>query len=385
MSLSNLGTVYEEINKGPTPLQNYFLQSVGNAYYNVNEGLNVPKGNLLGLNQPIVTRESPVNANLASVLAPLAKFDAGIFLDNEPSYRTQVSQACFGKFTTPYVPETRSYVANFSITKQGYVDFLNLLSDKGKDAAKVLSRLCLLLGGKVESYDEKSGINEETIQDIMTWVDANENKRLVAVFDFDRTLTKMEGGFFLGNGIQDMKKNLFEMEEYFKISNNASTGEAQYHIVFSYPTPSTAIKRIVIDKDLSLRPYLAGLTAEGFVNYLAGGTARLTMLQEMFDYLYTNKVKIVVLTNNDACLYRPILFKEFMNVFTRNRPVEIICGRDPAYRGNKGQAILGQPTSTGVHKAIRQMCISAGGKQYRKKTKKNKKTKKQKRKQTKRR
>jgi hypothetical protein len=370
MSLSNLGNAYQALNEETVPFRNNFLKRVGNAYGNVNEGFNVPKGNLLGLNEPIVRQETPINANLANVLAPLAKFDAGIFLDNEPTYRTQVKNACLGKFITPYVPETKGYVANFSVVKQGYLDFLELLSDKGQDAAKVLSRLCLLLGGKVEAYDEKAGINEETIQEILSWVDTHENKRLVAVFDFDRTLTKMEGGFFVGNGIQEMKKNLFEMEEYHKTGTNPLTGEPQYHIVFSYQLPSRAIRKIPIEQGLSMRPYLGGLTAEGFVNYLAGGTARLTMIQEMFDYLYSHNVKIVVLTNNDACLYRPILFQEFMNVFTRNRPVEILCGRDPAYGGNKGYAMIGKPTSTGVHKAIRQMCISAGGKQYRKKTKK---------------
>ena len=364
-NLPNLGKAYEELNKVRNNRRyntqgNNLEQRVGNVYNNVERGLNVPKGNLLGLNEPssvVPPPPIPNRPNLEGLYALAEPFEAGIFLDNDRKYRTQVNTACPGRFTTPAVPETPYFVPNVDVNSATYVDFISKLSEKGKQAANLLTRLCIILGGKKEVLDVISGINPNVVGEIKQWVDAHAGQRLVAVFDFDRTLSVMEGGFFLEKSIEAMKKRLFELEEYIKLGNN-NTGQPQYKINFLMPT-AQGIVRVPLDKDVTIRPHIPGFTKEGFANYLAGGTARMNMLQDMFSYLYDHDVKVIVLTNNTACPATRNLFREITEVYTGGRPVEIVCGED--YGRQKGTAIQGRSTDTGVLKSLRRMCVPAGG------------------------
>jgi hypothetical protein len=141
----------------------------------------------------------------------------------------------------------------------------------------------------------------------------------------------MEGGYFLGNSIYEMKKIIVEQ----------------------------------VGKKEDLELYVPGFTAEGFAEYLAGGTERLAMLQDMFDYLYGHNVRVILLTNNTGCPRARNLFRELMLVYTKNRPVEVICGVE--FGGDKGRAVLGKETNSGDLKSLRQMCSTRrGGRQKQK-------------------
>lgn len=333
-NLPNLGKAYEELNKTngmkPNTKKNNFLQRLGNVYSNVETGLNVPKGNLLGLNQiPFMTRANLlISPNLTGLFNSLAPFTKGIFLDNDEKHRNSVRNACRANMTILNVPETPYYTPNVRIDSVQYIQFLESLSPKAKEAAKVMSRMCLVTGGGVEALDMRSGIQAPQVAQIQAWVDREtqvEGHRLVAVFDFDRTISMMEGGYFLGNSMYEMKKIIAEQ----------------------------------VGKREQLEVYVPGLTTEGYAEYLAGSTVRFQMIRDMFDYLYDHDVKVILLTNNGGCPRARNLFHEVMMVYTRGRPVEVICGVD--FGGDKGKAVLGKATDTGDLKSLRQMCLSQGG------------------------
>jgi hypothetical protein len=323
------------------------LPNLGKAYEELNASMptNVPTANLLGLNEvPIATPAPEIPSNLQDLFTQQA-FEAGIFLDNDPRHRASVASVCGGKFTIPVVSETPFFRNTVRIESPQYVQFLLELSEEGKKTARLLSRLCLNVNKGYEAIDSRSGIDVDVVHKIMTWVDENRGKRLVAVFDFDRTLSIMEGGFFLASSIQAMKKYFFEIEQITKLGNGSS-------IAYLNGKP--------IPYERALRPFIPEFSAEGYANYLAGGTERMKMLEEMFDYLYENNVKVIVLTNNGSCSYARNLFREITMVYTKGRPVEVICGVD--FGGDKGKAVMGKPTNIGNVKALRDMCVSKGGK-----------------------
>lgn len=339
-NLSKLGNAYQALNNAkPSAPSRNVLANLGNAYEAVGNQ-NVPQGNLLGLNEPLAMRRNiQVSPNLEGLFDELGPFTAGIFLDNDPRHRTSVKNACRHAMTVLTVPETPEFAGGVNVTSTVYLKLVEKMSPTGKAAADVLSRLCKVAGGSKEFYDARSGLQPAQVSLIKEWVDemgAQANSRLVAIFDFDRTLSVMEGGFFLGNSIYEMKKTLVER----------------------------------VGKQQEIDTYVPAFTAEGFAEYLAGGTERMTMLQDMFDYLYDHNVRVVLLTNNGACPRTRNLFRELMMVFTRGRPVEVICGVD--YAGDKGVAIMGKATNTGNLKSLRQMCTVRGGRRQRKASRKTK-------------
>jgi hypothetical protein len=291
-------------------------------------------------------------AGAASVISSIvAPFYAGIFLDNDVKHRNDVSGACFGKITAPIVPEGPVVIGpdgkkqppTVHVESKEYGEFIEKLSpETDTSAAAVFSQLRILYSSGYETYDSISGINDKIITEIKDWVNKEEHKgkKLVAIFDFDRTLTVMEGGFFNRNSVADLRD--FFAENFLK----------------SFPI---------------LKKPLSNLTPATFAEYLAGGGERLAMLQEMFDFLYDNKVSIVLLTNNSACPNARNLFQELTQVYTKGRPVEILCGAEFEYK--KGRAVQ-------EAKSLSEMCSKpkqkAGGR--RRKIRKTKKQTKQKQK-----
>ena len=330
------------------------------------------ENNLLGLNQP--QQQAKVNTNLRGIFQSIGPFTAGIFLDNDGGHRKSVEDACLGKITVPIVKDTYNF-KKVPLNDTDYVKMLHQLSPKGIESAKLMFYLRNVYSKGREAYDVNSGIQDDTVEEIVEWVEENEKDKsknisgagagtsaalakphLVAIFDFDRTISMMEGGFFMGNSVQEIKKNIYELILPEEIQEQVPG---------------------IVDKIKSLVP---GLTVEGFAEYLAGGETRVTMLQEMFDYLYEHNVKIILLTNNTACSDVRGFFQEMMMVYTKGRPIDIICGMEFEY--DKGRAIFGTNTTTGNLKSLSEMCMKSkksGGKRtkkMRKQIRKRKQTKK---------
>lgn len=141
-----------------------------------------------------------------------------------------------------------------------------------------------------ERYDPKSSMTSQTFKEIKQWVLQQKQrgkKHPAVLFDYDRTLTRVEGTWF----------ELFD----------------------------------TMDKD-------------GFLLYYMGGEKRLQELRELFTFLVENNVSMFVLTNNGAC--RKPIFNKVIQYLFQGRPVKIICGED--YKYDKRKAAQDQPELQGV-------------------------------------
>ena len=225
----------------------------------------------------------------------------GIFLDNDPEFRKDVARHCKG-FRVLEIDQTpRGESFGLDIDSEDYDMFLKGLSGNGKAAASILKGFLEREGIREESYDKRSGIQEEHVDQLKEWVIHNRHTKMLGVFDFDRTLTMMEGGHFVGTSLASWKETMSQ-----------SLGDTDKHRLDTF-------------------------TAEGFAEYLAGGSKRLQMLQDMFDFLYKHSVKCFLLTNNTACMESRGLLKELVQVYTKNRPIKVVCGLE--YGGQKSLAI----------------------------------------------
>jgi hypothetical protein len=225
----------------------------------------------------------------------------GIFVDNDPDFRHDVATHCKG-FRVLEIDQTpRGESFGLDIDSGHYDTFLKGLSGKGKAAASILKVFLDREGIREESYDKRSGIQEDHVDQLKEWVIHNRHTKILAVFDFDRTLTMMEGGHFVGTSMRSWKETM---------KQSLSESDAQS---------------------------LEDFTVEGFAEYLAGGAKRLAMLQDMFDFLYKHSVKCFLLTNNTACMDSRGLLKELVQVYTKNRPIKVVCGLE--YGGQKSLAI----------------------------------------------
>lgn len=282
------------------------------------------------------------NTSYPTVSMPQMGYEEGIFFDNDPDFRKDVATRCKG-FTVVKVNQTsRGKPFGLDIYSSDYKEFLDGLSKKGKDTASILKKILLREGSTVEHFDPKSGLQENHIKELHAWVKENKGKKCVAVFDFDRTLTVMEGGFFLGTSISDWKEKIKNTEKsvLVKIDGKSKpllTARGVPLFNYQYRKNDGSIVHIPIQEGHDIRTHLKKFTAEGFAEYLAGGTKRLTMLQDMFEFLYENDVGCFVLTNNTACVTSRGLFEEIMKVYTHGKPIRILCGME--YGGQKSLAL----------------------------------------------
>ena len=285
----------------------------------------VAEGNLLGM----AANAAPLRyeANLASLAAP---YDAAIFLDNDSKYTLQVKK-CGDKIQVRKVAGTGWGFSEKPFASSVYTDYISRLSPAGVLFAEAIARLISQMAERAgvppgEGIDEGSGIGPGDIAAVNEWIAGHAGQKLAVLLDYDRTLTQIEGAFFIGSSFQEMKKSL----------------ETEHGI------PSAA------------------LTIDGFVDYYVGGPQRVAMLQGMFDRLYaTPDLSVFILTNNPACYNYVELFTEVISVLTRGRPFQLVCSA--LTQGNKKTAIQTTP-------ALQSLCAAVGGRRKRK-TKRNKRSK----------
>lgn len=255
-----------------------------------------------------------------------APFDVGLFIDNDSKYINQVSPCdrSTTKLKTIEVLGTY-YLEGSLLTSPEMKRHMDRLSKEGNAFGKAIHgylKFAAKSEGRREKdakewLDEGCGIKAHNVSTIKQWVTANAGKKMAVLFDFDRTLTTIEGGFYVTNTVEDLK---------------------------------SAIAAVGVKTD--------GLTTEGMVDYYVGGPERVAMLQEMFDFLYsTGNVTIYILTNNKSCVQFPTIMMEMMNVLTKNRPVKLLCSA--SYGENKRAAIL-------ATEELKHLCPLRGGKKTRK-------------------
>lgn len=163
-------------------------------------------------------------------------------------------------------------------------------------------------------FDIYSGMQSREFQILNDWVarSAALEVQRTAVFDWDRTLTMVEG------------------------------------VRMPYPPPGT-IRGVIAG-------YYPGAVPDNYVEdmliYSCGGLQRLNSLRNMFAYLRENDIAVKILTNNptggDA---RAPLFKELVNALV-GYDVEVWCSAFPPINGDKGIV---------MRQKFPELCAMAGG------------------------
>lgn len=223
-------------------------------------------------------------------------YDAAIFLDNDEKNINLVA-SCGNKIATILIPCNERPAVN--IDSPTMLEYVNSLSPEGSEAARTIHMMAHAIQSQIESYDPTSGIRASHVEDVKNWVleqqAENPNKRLAALFDWDRTLTLIEGIWSFGSdGLAGIPRALLP---HFKSFKNLPSAMERWNTI----------------------------TPQGFAEYYFGGPERISMLQEMFDFLYEKKVDIFILTYNATCFNNRLLMEEMMNILTRNRHVGYLC------------------------------------------------------------
>jgi hypothetical protein len=224
-------------------------------------------------------------------------YKSAIFFENSAQQRRDIIRACptvavvkksldeappDADFILVDIPETEPLLSETPVESLPFYDADNQYV--------VLSRI------RSESYDPVSGIQEPHITDILEpWIESRPEGKHIAIFDWDRTLTIMEG---------------------IRLSN----------------LPGLS----VIGKDP--REYYINL-----LTHVCGGPERFAMLQAMFKKLRDANIHILILTNNPSGRYK--MFDEMIQVFVdAPKPAySIIVSHGPGYGGIKANVFLFLP------------------------------------------
>lgn len=209
------------------------------------------------------------------------------FVDNETAHVAGFRGTSVKAFKVPGVdgmpvvplvmPEYQAYVASLSEPAQAF-------------ANKILAKVV-----RHTAYDPSSGLDlERDWPAIEQWAKSCVGKSAI-VFDFDRTLTKIET--FLSS---------------------------------SWPTPPekhgwSGFQTLVTEATKMSPAEFADVTIDGWVEYFVGGQKRVDEIKELFNRLYALGLDIFILTNNASALFNPELLLDFLNVLTGGRPLKMIC------------------------------------------------------------
>jgi hypothetical protein len=217
-----------------------------------------------------------------------ADYDAAIFFDNAQVHIDQVASQCPRNIQLVKIDESTPHIGYTKFNAEPLASYLTEFRDN--KYFNFLPRL----GFNDDRYDEKSGITPANIETGKAWLSETSGiKSRAAIFDWDRTLTKMEG--------------ILNLKDSRVFSLFGVDGVPSYDEILKESIP-----------------------------YLFGGAARLTYLRDFMRLLHDNDVDIYVLTNNGSC--GTIYFKELVEAFFQEIPVTaIVCSKN--FRGQKGVAL----------------------------------------------
>jgi len=147
-------------------------------------------------------------------------------------------------------------------------------------------------------YDSKSGIQKKEIDIFKTWLgDTEQFESRVAIFDWDRTITMIEGLYFMGTDIRA-----------------SSINNIKNALIINYPSSKSVLTRL---KDI---------VPEDILLYLLGGQQRLEQIRDLLTLCQINNVDILILTNN-ASANSPA-FEELLNTLFQGIPYKLIFSAD---------------------------------------------------------
>ena len=233
----------------------------------------------------------------------MSQFEKAIFFDNDHTRLEQVASIC-RDITLVEVPETQplhpTSILNMEV-ENPFMEYFWRLESGGNAYVQTLYEL----GFTDELFDPVSGIEVPHIEQLNAWLEETHDiPHRAALFDWDRTITKMEG--------------------YVDACLQHTLLESR----------SVEYERMIEDALI----------------YLCGGEGRLSMLRAMFRNLHERGVELFVLTNNTGC--GSVNFTNLMKKLFEDLPVRSICGK--YYDFHKGEALR-------AHRRFATLCGARGG------------------------
>lgn len=219
---------------------------------------------------------------------------SSIFFDNSSEHIEEVEDC--RNILCVKIPAIDGLPEKTSFMDLSNIDFVDHLGDA---STNMINFLIWVNNGESDRFDVSSGITKEHAKIFYKWLDESRYRsERWAIFDFDRTITKIEGFASLRGGMRMLNR-------YYK----------------EYAKTQGAVAEPISPQE--------------YMTYLCG-KSRLGLLENMFESCKNNGVNIVVLTNNGACITDPTLIIEFMSVFGVT-DFELICSR--SYGSDKGRAL----------------------------------------------
>lgn len=218
----------------------------------------------------------------------MQSYDSVLFFDNEVVHIDCFKDSGVKAIKVPGASEMPS----IPITFDEYKAYVASLSSPARAFAEKIVHKCV----SKTAYDPISGIDVVRDKPIFdNWASENGGKKLAVVFDFDRTLTKVET--FLSSTGPSLPH--FHGWEGFK------------------PLVVSVLKTSISDYD--------DVTPEGWVEYYMGGRARMDAVKEFLQDINAKGIDIYVLTNNGSALYNPELLNDFLSVLTDGLNIGLIA------------------------------------------------------------
>lgn len=218
-----------------------------------------------------------------------------IFFDNDQTNIQNLKNFC-ENIELVKIPE--------SATVAGYVPFLDprfaaYLRNVGSNKYFHLLREAM----ESDMFDKVSGIQTRHFGVFEDWVRRTaEIPNRAAIFDWDRTITMIEG-YLSSESVSTVKETILAWLRTTRDSN--------------------LMYRRLYQRKIDAVHSMPDCTAGDVLSYLVGGEIRLAMLRDLFSTCVSNKIHIVVLTNNTACA-KP-MFDELLRELFQDMPYLKIC------------------------------------------------------------
>jgi len=229
------------------------------------------------------------------------KYDAAIFFDNDPNQIKFVKSFC-NTIRSVKVNQTD----NIRVIPYGPEIVAKYRRSLGQN---YYSMLMEKTANKLH-FDPISGLSDEDFAQLEEWINtlrnAAEVRHKAAIFDWDRTISKFEG---ISLGFTEA------FDFYLDILNVDETSLTEDRMM------------------------------EDMLIYICGGAERLAKLRDMFVMLATNRIDIIILTNNGGC-YKPA-FKAMVNkLLPEGIQAYLACSSKSKFndiRGHKGYKLYTIP------------------------------------------
>jgi hypothetical protein len=218
-----------------------------------------------------------------------------IFFDNDQANIQNMKEFC-ETIECVRIPESSKVAAYVPFLDPRFVAYLG---NVGPNAYFHLLREAM----DSDMFDKVSGIQTRHVGILDDWMRRTaEIPNRAAIFDWDRTITMIEGCLS---------------------SASASTMKDTILGWLRNAQDSNPIYRRLYQRKIDRVQALPDCTAGDVLSYLVGGEIRLAMLRHMFSSCVSNKIHIVVLTNNTACA-KP-MFDELLGELFQDMPFLKIC------------------------------------------------------------